>query len=442
MRTAEAGAPLGDSELQALFAPLTSADRIALAVSGGPDSLALLDCVARWRKARGGRPEAHVLTVDHGLRESSAGEAASVARLAETHGLPARVLVWHGPHPSGDVEAAARAARYRLLIGAAREIGASHLVLAHHCDDQAETFLMRLARGAGVFGLAAMRPLIALDGLVLARPFLEVPKTRLAATARAAGLSPVEDVMNVDPRFARARLRRAMPVLAEEGIDPERIAATARRLAGAAAALDLWASRVIEAAVTVDRCAVARLVAAAFLAEPAEIRLRVLTRLLGAIGGELYPPRFARLAALAEMMVAEGRLKRTLAGAVVERRGDGFLVYREVGRAGLPQVRPAAGTPCVWDHRFTVTVGEGAPAGLTLGALGEAGRRAIGLKVAGVPAAALAALPAIRRGDRVLAVPAAGFVAPGRRRWTVAARAIVADRLAEPPLFPDFGAAQ
>ena len=448
MPIAEPSGPLSGEELETLFASLNGARRIALAVSGGSDSLALLDCVDRWRRAGEARAEVLILSVDHGLRPSSASEARMVARVARGRGLEARILVAEGPYPQADIEAAARAARYRLLLAAARQAGASHLLLAHHRDDQAETLLLRLARGSGVFGLAAMRPEIQLGDpgsaistpLTILRPFLDLAKARLIATAEAAGFAPVADAMNDDPRFARARIRRVMPVLAGEGIDAKGLAATARRLSGAAEALDQWASRVIAAAVTTDPLAVARLDPVALFEAPGEIRLRVLARLLQAVGGEAYPPRFERLSGLLSAMQDRSgldRFKRTLGGAVVEARGGRFAVYREAGRDGLPTIEIGAGLAIVWDHRFRIEAGRGVPRGLSLGPLGEAGRREIGAKAADAADGALAALPAIRRKSAILSVPGLGFQAAGEVAPPVEIHSILARRLAEPSRFPD-----
>src|SRR5665213_1360748 len=157
-------APLADEELDALFASLANASLMALAVSGGADSLALLDAVGRWR----GLHRVVVLTVDHRLRRGSRAEANAVVAIARQRGLEARVLVWTGPRPASDIESAARSARYRLLLEASRGMGASHLVLAHHRDDLAETFLLRLARQAQK---ESLRQIIAMVGKhEMARP--------------------------------------------------------------------------------------------------------------------------------------------------------------------------------------------------------------------------------------------------------------------------------
>jgi tRNA(Ile)-lysidine synthase len=433
-------APLTDGELDALFAAVAAAERIALAVSGGPDSLALLDAADRWRKSPGQKPAVIVLTVDHGLREGSATEARGVALIARQRGLGARVLTRKGERPVANVEAAARAARYGLLFAAARKAGATHVLTAHHREDQAETFVMRLARGAGVFGLAAMRREVRASGLTLVRPFLDVARTRLAATTAAAGLVPVDDPMNADPRYLRTRVRRTMSRLATAGIGAARLAELAARMGDAATAIDAAATALLASAVAADALAVATLDPAGFRAAPSDVRLRALSRLLVAIGGDDYPPRYARLAGLADALAAHAapaRFKRTLGGVVIEARAGGFLFYRELGRVALPTLALRRGSEARWDHRFAVKVACDAPAGLSLSALGDEGRRALERRPDGVPAAAMAAIPAVRRRGRVVAVPSLGL---GDRAVlsAVTVRSAVDDRLANPPLFPDF----
>jgi tRNA(Ile)-lysidine synthase len=438
VRAAEPGGPIGDGELPSLFASLAGASRIAVAVSGGCDSLALLDCIDRWRRHQPKPPSVLVLTVDHGLRQSSAADARRVVAAARKRRLKAEILRWTGEKPKGDIEAAARAARYRLLLGAARAAKASHLLLAHQRDDQAETLLLRLARGSGVFGLAAMRKEIDAGGVTILRPFLDIERARLQETIAVAGLEPAEDAMNSDPRYARARLRRIMPLLSADGIDAAGLAATAGRLASAAEAIDEAATRVIERVVVPDEIAAATIDADVFLAIPAEIRLRALVRILIAVGGEDYPPRFERLQALDAEMARRGRFKRTLGGAVIEGRQGRVLVYREVGRTGLPRVTVKAGFSGIWDHRFRVEIGKGAPSGLAVAALGEAGRREIGARAGSATAGALAALPALWLKDSVFAVPTLAYRAKPRPAFSAAVRSLLADRLMEPPRFPDF----
>jgi tRNA(Ile)-lysidine synthase len=436
---AEPTGPVGDDELDALFAPAAGARRIALAVSGGADSLALLHLYDRWRR-QSRAPDAIVLTVDHRLRAGSAEEAAGVLAAATARGLPARILVREGDLPAAGVEAAARAARYRLLLSACRGAGVAELMLAHHRDDQAETVLMRLARGSGVFGLAGMRAAVRAGEMTIHRPFLDVPRARLAATVALAGLHPVADPMNADPRFARARLRRIMPLLEADGIDSAGLAASARRLAGVADAIDAIATDLIAAAARPDEFGFLRLDPAPLRPAPGEIARRVLARLLIAVGGEEHAPRFEHLAALVDAMLAHqgaAAFKRTLAGAIVEWRQGRFHIYREFGRDGLPAIAVGAGFEGIWDHRFRVRVGGEGVEGLTLAALGEEGRLLAGAHAGEAAAGALATLPALWRGTALIAAPLLGFRTEARQ-FEAEIRSILPERLAEPSRFPDF----
>ena len=287
MASAE-GAPVSDAEAATLFAPLRDRAGVALAVSGGSDSSALLVLYARARRLDPGLPPATVLTVDHRLRLEAADEARAVAALAARHGLSHRTLVREGEAPAANLQAEARRARYALLLDAARDLGLEAIVTAHHAEDQAETFLARLARGSGVVGLAAMAPMRRRDGLLLFRPLLDLPRARLAATLTALGEGWVEDPSNADRRFDRVRVRAAAPMLAELGLTRDRLVATARAMARAAVALDAAVERAIAAGVALPPGGWAELRPEVFGALEAEIRLRLLSRLVRAVGGATY----------------------------------------------------------------------------------------------------------------------------------------------------------
>ncbi len=419
----------GASEIASLFAPIEGARCVVIAVSGGPDSLALLLLAERWQAARDDAPEIHVFTVDHRLHPRSARDAAFVLRLAEERGFPVRILVREGDAPLTGIEAAARDARYRLLIDAAKAVGASHIALAHQREDQAETFLMRLARGSGVHGLSAMRQLSEREGVLLFRPLLDVPKARLAAVVRDAGIVPVDDAANRDPRFMRTKLRALMPELARAGLGPEQLAEAARQMARVADAIEAQAAALLRQAVGLDRFAIATLDTAIYRDAVAEVRLRALTRLLQAIGGGVYPPRSERLAALDGSLAGDAvtRFRRTLAGVVAERAGDAVFLYREIGRGGLPVVPVATGFDGLWDHRFRVAIDNPPPVGVAVGPLGLAGVRRLGGPLR-LPKPALAALPAIWRGERLLGVPAFDFDAEGGG-MSVAAVSVLEERV-------------
>src|SRR5213082_72360 len=214
MRTDKEHSPISASAAKRLFADWRSAPAIILAVSGGPDSIALMWLAARWRRALARGPRLVAITVDHGLRAEAAREAREVKRLARSLDLPHRTLRWNGAKPKTGLPAAARAARYRLLAQAARQSHATHILTAHTRDDQAETLLMRMLRGSGITGLGAMLRQSPRDGIVLARPLLQIPKARLVATLRKARIDFADDPTNRDTAFTRPRLRELMPALA------------------------------------------------------------------------------------------------------------------------------------------------------------------------------------------------------------------------------------
>ncbi|MCA8909589.1 MAG: tRNA lysidine(34) synthetase TilS, partial [Rhodospirillaceae bacterium] len=232
MRFAAAMAALG---------PFEAPPRIAVAVSGGSDSLALTLLAARWAAARKGAVLA--LTVDHGLRDGSAEEARQVGTVLAGHGIAHRVLTIAVARPSG-VQAAARAARYEALEQAAAEAGILHLLVGHTAQDQAETIRLRADRASGADGLAGMAPIVERRWVRLLRPLLGMRRSDLMATCRAAGAAWIDDPFNRDPRFARARLRLEGRAVLPTGV----VAARRRRNARQAVVADRLARHVEVAA--------------------------------------------------------------------------------------------------------------------------------------------------------------------------------------------------
>jgi tRNA(Ile)-lysidine synthase len=295
---------------------------IVLAVSGGPDSVALMWLAARWRRALKQGPRLIAVTVDHGLRPEAAREAREVKRLAGTLELPHRTLRWTGSKPNTGQPEAAREARYRLLAQAARAGGATHVLTAHTRDDQAETLLMRLLRGSGIAGLAAMARETEREGVRLARPLLAIPKARLIATLEKARIGYAVDPTNHDTAFTRPRLRELMPALAAEGGDARNLARLAARLARANAAVEVLADGAERYLALRDgNAARPGFNAEAFAALPEEIRLRLLKRAIDRVGHE-GPAELGKVEALLTAldqatMLGTGRLKHTLAGAVI-----------------------------------------------------------------------------------------------------------------------------
>lgn len=323
--------PVSTAEAAALFADVRDAPALVLAASGGPDSTALLYLAARWRAALKQGPALIAVTVDHGLRPEAKREAAAVAQLARKLKITHRTLRWIGKKPKTGLQQAARAARYRLLAEAARKAKAPCILTAHTLDDQAETVLIRMSRGSGLTGLRAMQSISVIPGpgpsdrpgmteLVLFRPFLGLPKSRLVATLAAADIPFAEDPSNQDPRFTRARLRRLMPVLAGEGLDAERLATLARRLRRADAALERVADVAEPQVVLRSETRCVAYDRAKYAGLPDEIAVRLLGRAIARHATE-GPVELGKLEALKEgldrALETDGRWRRSLAGAMV-----------------------------------------------------------------------------------------------------------------------------
>lgn len=306
--------------------PFEDAPHLAVAVSGGSDSMALCLLANRWSDVVHGKITA--LTVDHRLRAASASEARQVARWCRARGIAHVTLRWNGPKPATGVQAAAREARYALMDAWCARHGVLHLLLAHHADDQAETIALRRERGSGADGLAGMAAVVETPRLRLLRPLLDVPKPRLIATVARARQGWIEDPSNRDPRFARTRLRA-------EGLPRPPSHGAKLRSAREAQVAALLSSAWVHPAGQAE--ADARVLAAA----GAELGRRALARLLMCVGGTAYPPPTEKLDRLWHAL-AEGRLAaaRTLAFCRIQVRGDRLIVAREPGRKGAMR-RPA-----------------------------------------------------------------------------------------------------
>jgi tRNA(Ile)-lysidine synthase len=344
MRGDENHSPISASEAKRLFASWKAAPAIVLAVSGGPDSTALMWLAARWRRSLTRGPRLIAVTIDHGLRAEATREAREVKRLARSLDLPHRTLRWTDAKPKAGLPAAARTARYALLAQAARQSRATHILTAHTRDDQAETLLMRLLRGSGIAGLAAMARESERDGLCLGRPFLDVSKSQLIATLRKAKIEFAEDPTNRDPNFTRPRIRTLMPALVAEGGDPRNLARLALRLGRANAAVEVLADgaerylalrdrRSAEAGRHLGASGSRSFDAQAFAAMPEEIRLRLLLRAINQVGHE-GPAELGKVETLLSVLDRTAiersrqpnpnqpkrggaRVKQTLAGAMV-----------------------------------------------------------------------------------------------------------------------------
>lgn len=294
---------LSQARVTALFAPLAGA-RVVLAVSGGPDSVALMLLAARWLtcpEAAGAR--IFVATVDHGLRADSHAEAEAVERWATALGLPHQTLTWSGTKPRTRIQERARAARYALLQSHVQRLDARYLLTAHHADDQAETILFRLVRGSGLAGLAGMRSMTKLGDVMLYRPLLELTKKELVACCESAGQPFICDPSNNNPAFARTRLRALRPLLDELGIDAASLARLGRRAARAECALAEQSASARAALEKTPRAGGVAIPIRNLRGLPEEILQRVIAaEIVGLHAGK--PPRLNRLESLVQDLCA------------------------------------------------------------------------------------------------------------------------------------------
>ncbi|MDB5593366.1 MAG: tRNA(Ile)-lysidine synthetase [Hyphomicrobiales bacterium] len=321
-------------EPDTLFAPFSEASGLLVAVSGGPDSMALLALAADWSKGAR-RPPVIAATLDHGFRSASADEARMVGTVCAKLGLAHTILGWTGAKPVTRIQERARAARYAALCGYARQAGASILLTAHHADDQAETILFRMLRGSGIGGLAGMQATRARDEIIHARPLLPFRKTDLVAFCEARALPFVKDPSNSDPRYARTRMRTLAAHLESAGMGPAQWARLSGRAASAEEAL-VFATGQLRASLDIqvapDRTSFD---ASVFSGVPRELVLRLLIAEIIRIG---RPPRLERAEPLVDLLlrrVADGvALRATLGGVILDLRKDRRLSMTAEGPRG------------------------------------------------------------------------------------------------------------
>jgi tRNA(Ile)-lysidine synthase len=397
--------------------PFEPAPHLAVAVSGGSDSMALALLADDWTRAQGGSVTA--LTVDHGLRSGSRGEARRVAAWLKARGIDHHVLRWTGAKPETGIQAAARRARYDLLTRWCRGHGVLHLLLGHQREDQAETFMLRLARGSGPDGLACMAGVSETPWLRMHRPCLGVTRARLRAVPDLRGQEWVEDPSNLDPAFARVRVRAALKA-PSAGLGVDRLSMTARKLGFARAVLDTETARLLGQAVYIHPAGYCRFDMEMIVSAPEDIALRALSRIVTCIGAQEYGPRRERLERLYRALRDDGlRRSRTLAGCVIARRRGEILVAREAGAAS-PELALKPGGDTIWDGRFRVRTRRNTNSGqrITIGVLGRdgwAGLTAIWpeARQTAIPPLVRPSLPVLRDQHGLLAAPHLGYCRDG-----------------------------
>ena len=387
------------------FAPFEHQPLIAVAVSGGPDSLALLLLLDVWARSRGGSVLA--LTVDHGLRPDSTTEAIQVGDWAAARGIAHERLSWAGDKPSTGLQAAARAARYELLTKACATRGILHLAFAHHADDQAETILFRRQRGSGPAGLSGMPSARSLGPVRLIRPLLDWPKAALVNTCRRFGQPYCEDPSNSAERYARTALRRR---LAGDRDERAALLSQARTAAAQRAQSEQSLARILSRLVEIRPDGFASIDRGGLAEIASNQRCGLLAAALRTVGGQAFAPGARAVARLEAALLSDRFNGASLAGCAIRPRRDRILLCREAERMPPPVTLSVGNWRC-WDGRFRAKIADGAAElPVALGALGRAAFAAIRRdRDDGAPAIVGAGLPALSSDERLLAVPALGW---------------------------------
>lgn len=406
-----------DTPLDALFAQHIETPRptrVGVAVSGGSDSVALLHLAADWARAYGA--DLFAATVDHGLRPEAAEEAQHVAALCKALDVPHDTLHWTGWDKTGNLQAAAREARYQLLSDWGRSQRLQEVLIGHTLDDQAETFLIRLTRKSGVEGLSAMRSRFHRHEQAFGRPLLTAHRTALRQYLSERGVAWCDDPSNEDQQYERVRARNALTLLAPLGLDAETLAAVADNMSSARDALDHATREVAARICLIDRGDLL-IERDRLLAQPQEIQHRILGAALRWISGAPYGARSDALKRLRDAAAAGHSM--TLAGCLASNDAGTLRLSREPAA-----VATLCSTTAEWD-RWRVS-GPLQPA-MEIRALGGDDLTSIsGWRDTGLPRSTLLASPALWTHGTLVAAPLAGFsqgfgaeLLPGRAKFAL-----------------------
>lgn len=369
--------------------------RMSVAVSGGSDSLAMLHLMARAAPHAGWSLRA--VTVDHRLRPEAAEEAALVGRVCAGLGVPHEVLVWEHGEVQGNLMQEASVARYGLMAEWAKAKGIDLVCLAHTADDQAETFLMGLARASGLDGLAGMRQEFKVEGIAFRRPFLLQTRAELRAYLSRHALNWIDDPSNENDRFTRVKARRALKALKPLGITVDRLSTVIGNLSMAQGAVLQALAKAAEE-IVIETAGSLRFERRPYLVCGQELQRRLLVAMVLWVNGERHAPRESKVFALGKAL--EQKKDATLGGVRFRWLGDTCTVSREVRACGGP-----VPVEQIWDGRWRVAGVEG-----EVRALGAAGlRQCTDWRAADLPRHVLEVTPGVWLGDALIAAPFAKF---------------------------------
>ncbi len=367
---------------------------LGVAVSGGSDSLGLLHILHDLKP-----DDLRAVTVNHGLRPESGDEARQVAEIATGLGVPHDILTWHDHPDGGNLQDAARRARYGLMADWAKGQGIAHVVTGHTAEDNAETFLLGLSRGSGLDGLSGMRPRFDQSGVTFLRPLLGQGRGALRDILTDRGVSWVEDPSNEDRRFDRIKARDAMAALEPLGINADLLGAVMHNLratrTGISEALGAWAQMFAK----VDRGDLV-LTPDAFVDLPDDFARRILNAAFRWVAGADYPPRAESVMRIVSSEVERGG--QTLHGCLIRVDGRGLVLGREPEAAFRAE---ECATDQIWDGRWEIDGPH--EDGLRVRALNEALNHCPNWRDTGLPRASLLGTPAVFQGETMVAAPLA-----------------------------------
>ena len=383
-----------------VMAPKLSGHKIGLAVSGGGDSMALLYLMDEW--ASQNQQKLYVATVDHGLRKESASEAKIVETECKKLNIECKILKWNGWNKVGNLLDAARNARNELIGEWADELRLNSVATGHTADDQAETFLLRLARGSGVDGLSGMAPFGYKKAMLWFRPILAYRRSDLRAFLLYKGIKWVDDPSNEDTRFERIKMRQAQNMLDNLGLTVDRLVETADKMATARSALELLTKECAENVTSLTILGTVKLDVKAFSLLPFELRYRLFAHVLKWVSGSKYRPRFNSL------IESSNRLSigkdHTLMGCHIISDGIFAEVCREVSK--IESIKDFSKP---FDNKWVLTNNISYD-GLVIGPLGEEGLlQCEGWRKLKFSRISLMGSPAIWKDNVLIAAPMAGL---------------------------------
>jgi tRNA(Ile)-lysidine synthase len=353
-----ASSPLTCQEFSDLMAGLSfdRLENIAVAVSGGGDSMALVLLLERWCKNN--NVSLTILTVDHGLRLASNDEALRVAGWLSSLTVTHHILKWEGDKPTSNIQSAARNARYQLMGNFCADKNIKYLFLAHHMDDQAETFLLRLFRGSGVDGLSAMDSMSVLpvsgNDTIVVRPLLNIAKDRLLETLKVAGQEWIFDPSNNNENFARVKVRALLEQSNIDGLNSEKLSKTAQKMNRVRSLLDDLTTQAESDYVSVHPLGYAKLDKSFVETLHEEIALRLLVKIVKHISGGDYAPRYEKLLSLYNNIKSGNFSGQTLMGCLIFCNKTREIVFVRELSAVHSGIEITDEKQHLWDNRFYV----------------------------------------------------------------------------------------